>query len=93
MSPRTGVPPKENPRNTNLNIRVTKDEAQLIQECADALGITRTDAIIKGITLVKAVIDKTKRLTAPTTVRQSPIVPGGFPLDKSILSQIEASIK
>lgn len=58
MSPRTGRPPKENPRNINLNIRVTKDEAQLIQECATALGITRTDAIVKGISLLKAEIEK-----------------------------------
>lgn len=58
MSPRTGRPPKENPRNINLNIRVTKDEAALIQECADSLGITRTDAIIKGMSLLKAEIEK-----------------------------------
>ena len=58
MSPRTGRPPKENPRNVNLNIRVTKDEAQLIQNCANALGITRTDAIIKGVSLLKSEIEK-----------------------------------
>lgn len=56
MSPRTGRPPKENPRNINLNIRVTKDEAKLIQECADALGTTRTEVIVKGVKLVKAAI-------------------------------------
>lgn len=58
MSPRTGRPPKENPRNVNLNLRVTKDEAALIQECADLLGTTRTDAIIRGIKLVKGEIEK-----------------------------------
>lgn len=58
MSPRTGRPPKDNPRNVNLNIRVTKEEAELIQECADKLQTTRTDVIIKGVNLVKDALDK-----------------------------------
>ncbi len=58
MSPRTGRPPKENPRNVNLNIRVTKDEAQLIQDCADRLETTRTEVIVKGVEMVKAALDK-----------------------------------
>lgn len=61
MSPRTGRPPKgEEPRKTNLNIRVSVDEAALIKECADRLDTTRTDVIIRGVKLVKAEIDKTK---------------------------------
>lgn len=56
MSPRTGRPPKENSRRVNLNIRLTEQEAKDIQECADSLGITRTDVIMKGIELVKAEI-------------------------------------
>lgn len=58
MSPRTGRPPKDNPRNVNLNIRVTKDEAQLIQNCADRLETTRTEVIIRGVEMVKAELDK-----------------------------------
>lgn len=50
--PRTGRPPKENPRNVSLNIRLTKDEAQLIKECAELLKTNRTEAIIKGIKLL-----------------------------------------
>ena len=56
MSPRTGRPPKDNPRKINLNIRLTEQEAKDIQKCADDLGISRTDAIMKGIELVKAEI-------------------------------------
>ena len=56
MSPRTGRPPKVNPRKINLNIRLTEQEAKDIQECADALGVSRTDAILKGIELIKAEI-------------------------------------
>lgn len=58
MSPRTGRPPKENPRNINLNIRITKEEAQLIQECAVALETTRTEIVMQGVKMVKAEIDK-----------------------------------
>lgn len=58
MSPRTGRPRKENSRKINLNIRLTEQEARDIQECADNLGISRTDAIMKGIALVKAEIKK-----------------------------------
>lgn len=58
MSPKTGRPPKENPRKVSLNIRLTEKEAKDIQECAAELKISRTDAIMKGIELVKATIKK-----------------------------------
>lgn len=53
MSPRTGRPPKANPRNINLNIRITKDESEKIRECAEKLNLTRTDTIMKGIDMVE----------------------------------------
>lgn len=53
-----GRPPKKNPRNVNLNIRITKNEAQRIQKCADELNITRTDTIMKGIELVEKELKK-----------------------------------
>lgn len=58
MSPRTGRPPKDNPRNINLNIRVTREEAKMIQDCAEILGTTRTEVIVKGVKLVKDELDK-----------------------------------
>lgn len=58
MSPRTGRPPKDNPRNINLNIRLTEQEAKDIRECADELGVSRTDAIMKGIELVRSELKK-----------------------------------
>jgi uncharacterized protein (DUF1778 family) len=58
VSPKTGRPPKENPRKVSLNIRLTETEAKDIQECAAALGTSRTDAIMKGIELLKAEIKK-----------------------------------
>lgn len=53
MSPKKGRPPKENPRNVNLNIRITNDEAKRIQNCADKLNMTRTNILMKGIDLVE----------------------------------------
>lgn len=58
MSPRTGRPPKENPRNVNLNIRITKEESERIQNCADKLNMTRTDTIMKGISMVEKKIEE-----------------------------------
>ena len=60
MSPRTGRPPIENPRNVDLNIRLTKDEAALIKECADTLQATKTEVVVKGVNMVKAEIDAKK---------------------------------
>ena len=54
MSPRTGRPPKPNARKCNLNIRITEEEKAEIQFVADKLGLTRTDAILKGIEKLKA---------------------------------------
>lgn len=60
MSPRTGRPPKENPRNVNLNIRITREESERIKKCADDLKTTRTDAIMKGIEMVENEIRKNR---------------------------------
>lgn len=56
-----GRPHKENPRNVNLNIRITKDEANRIQKCADELKLTRTDTIMKGIGLVEKELKGNKK--------------------------------
>lgn len=56
-----GRPHKENPRNVNLNIRITKDEANRIQKCADELELTRTDTIMKGIGLVEKELKDNKK--------------------------------
>ena len=59
MSPRTGRPPKgEVSRTVKINLRVTEGEAQKIQYCADKMGTSRIDAIVSGIELLKAELDK-----------------------------------
>lgn len=58
MSPRTGRPPVDNPKNIKMNIRISEETAKDLQECADALGISRVNVIEMGIKLVKAEINK-----------------------------------
>lgn len=59
MSPRTGRPPKGiESRTEKINIRVSKSESKRIQECAETIGVSRTDAIMQGITLLEAEIKK-----------------------------------
>lgn len=50
MSPlKQGRPPKENARKGKLNLRLSDAELAEIQEVADALKTTRTDAILTAI--------------------------------------------
>lgn len=58
MSPRTGRPKTENPKSIKMNIRISSQTAQDLQECAEALEIPRVAVIEKGIQLVKAGIKK-----------------------------------
>lgn len=58
MSPRTGRPPVENPKNIKMNIRISEETASDLQQCAQALHISRVGVIEKGIQLVKAELDK-----------------------------------
>ena len=57
MSPRTGRP-TSNKKTERLEIRLTPEEAQDLQECADRLNVSKTEVIIKGVQLVKAELDK-----------------------------------
>ena len=49
MSPRTGRPKSDNPKNVRLEISLTEMKAKKLANCADKLGITRTAVILKGI--------------------------------------------
>ena len=60
MSPRTGRPPIDNPRNVDLKIRLTIEESNTLKNCADELNTTRTDVVVKGINMVKSEIEKKK---------------------------------
>ncbi len=58
MSLQMGRPPKENPRNVGIHLRLTREEADFIRECADSLETTRTEVIVKGIKLVRESLNK-----------------------------------
>lgn len=57
MSP-AGRPKIENPKNIRLEIRLTKQENQLLEECAERMNATKTEVINKGVKLVKGELDK-----------------------------------
>ena len=57
MSPRTGRP-TSNKKTERLEIRLTPDEAELLQECDDTLNFSKTYFINKGVPLVKAKLYK-----------------------------------
>lgn len=58
MSPRTGRPPLENPKSVKMNIRISEETAKDLQECAEALQISRVNVIEQGIRMVKANLEK-----------------------------------
>lgn len=59
MSPKTGRPIKgTSKRDKSLQLRMSREELELLDECSKRLEITRTDVINKGIRLVKKELDK-----------------------------------
>lgn len=57
MSP-AGRPRIKNPKNVRLEIRLTRQENQILEECAERMNATKTEVINKGIKLVKNELDK-----------------------------------
>lgn len=50
MSPRTGRPPKnETSKNVSLQLRITEKTAAELKECAEMMGISRTEVIEKSV--------------------------------------------
>lgn len=58
MSPKLGQKLTDNPKTVKLNLRLTKQEAEDIQYCADQLNTTRVDVINRGVKKIKEEIDK-----------------------------------
>lgn len=59
MSPRTGRPVKgASKRDKSLQLRMSAEELELLDECAKQLNATRTDVVNKGVRLVKDELDK-----------------------------------
>ena len=58
MSPKLGQKLTDNPKTVKLNLRLTKQEAEDIQYCADKPNTTRVDVINRGVKKIKEEIDK-----------------------------------
>lgn len=58
---KVGRPPIENPRNKSLQMRMTQDELDKVQRCADLLVTSRTDAILQGIDLLLDKLERSKK--------------------------------
>lgn len=57
MSPRTGRP-TANKKTKRLEIRLTPQEAEKLQYCAEKMAVSKTEVINRGIDLVRAELDK-----------------------------------
>lgn len=58
MSPRTGRPKAENPKDIQLKIRADKETIDDLDFCCEKLSKTRSDIIRLGIQKVKADAEK-----------------------------------
>ena len=52
MSPRTGRPKAENPKNNDLKVRIDTETLKRLDSYCDKHGITRAEAIRQGIHLL-----------------------------------------
>lgn len=52
MSPRTGRPPTENPKNRGYRLRVSDEDLQKLDYCVKVLGLTKAEIIRQGIELM-----------------------------------------
>lgn len=60
MSPRTGRPRVENPKDIQLKIRADKQTIEDLDSCCYALKKTRSDVIRLGIQKIKTEVDAKK---------------------------------
>lgn len=58
MSPKKMGRPTANPKNIRLEIRLTQEDANILEECSKALNTTKTAVIQRGIRLVRSQIKK-----------------------------------
>ena len=59
LSPKTGRPIKgASKRDKSLQLRMSKEELDLLDECAKRLEESRTDVVNRGIQLVKQKLDE-----------------------------------
>lgn len=47
-------------KNIRLEIRLTKEQSDLIEECSQKMNTTKTGVLIEGVKLIKKELDKNK---------------------------------
>lgn len=55
---KSGRPKSDNPKNIQMRIRLNKDEATMLQSCAELLGKTKSEVVIMGIEKVYQYVKK-----------------------------------
>lgn len=58
MSPRTGRPPSDDPRQKKVETRMTKEELEKLDFCCRATGKSRSEVIRAGIDVIYARLEK-----------------------------------
>ncbi len=58
MSPKTGRPKSDNPKDTRIQVRIDKETLAKLDECAEKQNMTRSEVIRKGIDMVHKKIKK-----------------------------------
>lgn len=58
MSPRTGRPKSENPKDIMIRVRMDEDTVKMLDECADSLKSSRSEIIRAGVKKVYLGIKK-----------------------------------
>lgn len=52
MTPRTGRPMSQNPKNERVTVRLTEYQQALVHECAEKFGTTKADIFCRGLALM-----------------------------------------
>lgn len=58
MSPKTGRPKIENPKDTMLRVRLDDVYCEKLDKCAKSLNLSKSEVVRKGIDLVEQSIKK-----------------------------------
>ena len=63
MSPAKGRPPSKNPKNIDTRIRLSEQEANMLEFCSSKTGLTKADIIRRGNKKIydEIVLDKFKQ--------------------------------
>lgn len=58
MSPRTGRPPSDNPKNERTEIRLTRDDKAILEHCCKVTGRTKSEIVREGIHIIYKNLNK-----------------------------------